>query len=271
MSYLKTKEQRISAGVSILIIALVILVFRFVSIINVIEPPEESGIAINFGNTAVGSGPVEPAKPTKVAPESNPDPVTQPNVPQVENIVTQDHTEAPSVISNPDVKPTTKPTKPAKKPVEPKPDPKPDSSVLDALNSVTGAQTVNGENRTGQGPGDGLGNKGDINGNPYANAYYGVPGSGQGGKGFGLNGRGKVAGRGVLPTCDESGRVIVEIEVNQSGKVTKATRKMKGTSNPADCLRIAAEASAMTYKFSAAPKAKKVQIGFIEVIFKVGE
>jgi protein TonB len=272
MSYLKTREQRISAGVSILIIVLVVLVFRFVSIINVIEPPEEAGIAINFGNTAVGSGPVEPAKSTKVAPESNPDPVAQADVSQVENIVTQQNTEAPSVVSEPDVKPTTKPvTKPTAKPVEPKPDPKPDSSVLDALNSVTGAETVAGEVSTGQGPGDGPGNKGDVNGDPYANTYYGSPGSGQGGKGYGLNGRGKVAGRGVLPTCDESGKVIVEIEVDQSGRVTKATRKMRGTSNPAECLRIAAEASAMTYKFSVAPKAKKVQIGFIEVIFKVGE
>jgi protein TonB len=72
MSYLKTKEQKKSATISILLVVLLILLFRFVSIINVIEAPEDSGIAINFGNTAVGSGPVEPAKTTKVAPQSNP-------------------------------------------------------------------------------------------------------------------------------------------------------------------------------------------------------
>jgi hypothetical protein len=268
MSYLETKEQRISATVSILIVLLVVLIFRFVSIINVIEPPEDSGIAINFGNKEVGSGPVEPAKLTKVVPVSNHELLTPTVTPFSENIVTQEQVEAPSVVSNPDVTLVVKPVKPTK---SPKPDPKPDSSVLDALNNVTGAQTVNGETNSGQGPGDGPGNKGDINGNPYANTYYGAPGTGQGGKGYGLNGRGKVSGRGVLPTCDESGRVIVEIEVDQSGIVIKAARKMKGTSNPAECLRIAAEASAMTYKFSAAPKAKEVQIGYIEVIFKVGE
>jgi protein TonB len=267
MSYLKTKEQKKSAAISVLLVVLLILLFRFVSIINVIEAPEDSGIAINFGNTAVGSGPAEPAKTTKVAPQSNPEQVNQPETSQVENVVTQENTEAPSVVSDP----TVKPTKPAAKPVKPKPDPKPDSSVLDALNSVTGSESVDGQVNTGEGPGDGPGNKGDINGDPYANTYYGAPGSGQGGKGYGLKGRGKVAGRGILPTCDETGKVIVEIEVDRAGKVKKATPGKKGTTNRAACLLIAAEKSAMTYRFSAAPQAKETQIGFIEVIFKLGE
>ncbi|PPK94492.1 outer membrane biosynthesis protein TonB [Nonlabens xylanidelens] len=272
MSYLKTKEQKISAGISTLLILMLILVFRFVSVINVIEPPEDAGIAINFGNTAVGSGPVEPAKPTKVAPESKPEEVEQQETPQSENIVTQENTDAPTVESNPDAKPDPKPvTKPVTKPVKPKPEPKPDSSVLDALNSVAGAETVDGETSTGQGPGDGPGNKGDINGDPYANTYYGAPGSGQGGKGYGLNGRGKVAGSGVTPDCFESGKVIVEIHVDRSGKVTQAFPGKKGTTNKANCLLQAAKQSAMTYKFSPAPKAQPTQVGFIEVIFKVGE
>lgn len=271
MSYLKTKEQKIAAVASVTIILLLILVFRFVSIINVIDPPVESGIAINFGNTAVGTGTIEPARPTKVSPAANPQPVTQPETPQAENIVTQDNTEAPTVVSDPDAKPSTKPVKPTTKPVEKKPDPKPDASVLDALNSVTGAQPVDGENNSGQGPGDGPGNKGDINGDPYANTYYGAPGSGQGGKGFGLKGRGKLGGRGILPTCNESGRVIVEIHVDKSGKVVNAYAGKRGTTNKVKCLLDAAKESAMTYKFSPAPKAKDIQIGFIEVIFKVGE
>ncbi len=273
MSYLKTKEQKISAGVSIAIILVLILLFRFVSVINVIEAPEESGIAINFGNTAVGSGPVEPAQPTKVSPQSNPEPETQPVTPQVDNVVTQNNTDAPSVVSDPTVtQPDPKPeTKPTPKPVEPKPDPKPDSSVLDAINSATGSEAVDGETSTGEGPGDGPGNKGDINGDPYANTYYGAPGSGTGGKGYGLNGRGKLAGRGVVQDCDETGRVIVEIQVDRSGKVIKATPGKKGTTNRVQCLLDAAKESALTYRFSAAPKAKNIQIGFIEVIFKVGE
>ncbi|WP_124979591.1 TonB family protein [Nonlabens xiamenensis] len=270
MGYLKTKEQKISATVSVLLIITLVLIFRFVSLINVIEPPEESGIAINFGNTAVGSGPVEPAKATKVTPESNPEPVTQ-ETPQVDNVVTQDNTDAPSVPSDPE---NTDPvTKPVDKPVEakPKPKPKPSSSVLDALNSVTGAETVDGDTDTGEGPGDGPGNKGDINGDPYANTYYGAPGSGSGGKGYGLAGRGKVAGRGVSPDCFETGRVIVEIQVDRNGNVVNAKAVSKGSTNMADCLQRAAVKSAKTYKFSAAPQAKPIQIGFVEVNFKVGE
>lgn len=272
MSYLKTKEQKISAVISTLLILILILLFRFVSVINVIEPPEDAGIAINFGNTAVGSGTVETAKPTKVAPQSKPEIIEQQESPQSENIVTQENTDAPAVESNPDVKPDTKPvTTAVTKPVKPKAEPKPDSSVLDALNSVTGAETVDGDTSKGQGPGDGPGNKGDINGDPYANTYYGAPGSGQGGKGYGLNGRGKVAGNGVTPDCFESGKVIVEIHVDRSGKVANAFPGKKGTSNKANCLLLAAKQSAMTYKFSPAPKAQAIQVGFIEVIFKVGE
>lgn len=45
----------------------------------------------------------------------------------------------------------------------------------------------------------------------------------------------------------------------------------KGTTNRANCLLVAAKKSAETYTFSAASKAKDIQIGFVEVIFKVGE
>lgn len=270
MGYLDTKEKRKSFAISAGIMSVLLLFFVFVTVFTVLDPPEESGIAVNFGNTDVGSGPVEPAKPTQVTQESSPSETT-PETSSAENIITSEDSDVKPVIES---QPTPKPDKPATKPVEKsvkKPDPKPDSSVLDALNNVTGSKPVTGENNNGEGPGDGPGNKGDINGDPYANTYYGDPGNGQGGKGFGLSGRGKTGGRGIEPTCDETGTVIVQIEVNRSGKVTKATAGVKGTTNRAACLLDAATKSAMTYKFSPAPEARDVQIGFIEIIFKVGE
>ncbi len=275
MAYLETREQKISAGLSVFLIVAMVLLFRFVSVLNIMEPPEESGIAVNFGNTDVGSGDNIEPNPTKVTPPSQPEPAEPTDPTPVDNVTTQDNTDAPVINSDPESKvPVTKPVdKPIKKPVEPKPKPKPkpSNSVLDALSNVEGAQPADGENNDGEGPGDGPGNKGQLNGNPYANTYYGNPGTGQGGKGYGLSGRGKVAGSGVKPDCFETGKVIVEIQVDRSGRVIKATPGKQGSTNTAACLLSAAAESAKTYKFTPAAKANDIQIGFIEVIFKVGE
>ena len=80
-----------------------------------------------------------------------------------------------------------------------------------------------------------------------------------------------MSGKGAQPDCFQTGTVIVEIHVNKSGKVVKAIPGKQGTTNKAACLLAAAKKSAETYKFSAAADAKNIQIGFVEVIFKVGE
>ena len=270
MAYLETKEQKKSAAISLFLILVLIAIFRFVSVLNIIEPPEESGIAVNFGNTDVGSGNNFQPAPTKVTPPSNPDPVEPTDPTPVDNVATQDNTDAPVIDSDPTV--TEPVTKPVEKPVEqpkPKPKPKPSNAVLDALSNVEGATPADGENNDGEGPGDGPGNKGQPDGNAYANTYYGEPGSGQSGKGYGLSGRGKVAGRGINPDCFETGTVVVQIEVDRQGRVQKTTPIIRGSSNTAACLLKAAQESAKTYRFTPEPKANEIQIGFIEVVFKV--
>lgn len=266
MAYLDTVEKRKAAIITACLALVGFIFIAFVTVLSELEPKEEDqGIAVNFGNTETGTGEIEPAKPTRVAPRVAKATATKQE--QLDNVATQDNTDAPAIKSDPKI---TKPVRtPVEKPVK-KADPKPSNSVLDALNSVSGAKPASGENNSGQGPGDGPGNKGQLDGDPYANAYYGS-GKGTGGKGFGLNGRGKIAGTGAQPDCFETGRVIVEIQVNQEGRVVQATPGKKGTTNSAQCLLDAARKSAMTYRFSAAPKAREIQIGFIEVNFKVGE
>ncbi|MGB3590809.1 MAG: hypothetical protein WBA16_03905 [Nonlabens sp.] len=274
MRYLETKEEKRSAIISGLIILLLLALFKFVSVINIIDPPQESGIAVNFGNTDVGSGRNIQPKPTKVVPKPKPQPVQEPTPKQPDNVLTQDNTAAPVIESDPKVKEPVKKTEPVKsEPVKEvkKTDPKPDDSVLDVLRNVEGSKPIDGDDNDGEGPGDGPGNKGVLNGDPYANTYYGTPGNGKGGKGFGLSGRGKISGRGVEQDCFETGTVIVEIEVDRQGIVRKATAGKQGTTNKASCLLEAAEKSAKTYRFSAAPKANATQIGFVEVIFQVGQ
>ncbi|MDP5100267.1 MAG: hypothetical protein NWQ09_02985, partial [Nonlabens sp.] len=167
MAFLYTSEKRKSLIITAILTSVLLLAFTFVTVLTELEPPEEQGIAINFGNTDVGSGPVEPAEATKVSPAKSRSEAQQE---QLDNVATQDNTEAPTIKSDPKNDNPVK--KPADKPVE-KPDPKPDNSVLDALNSVSGAKPADGTTTQGQGPGDGSGNKGDLNGDPYANSYFG--------------------------------------------------------------------------------------------------
>ncbi len=270
MKFLDTKEKRKSFAITSGIMATLLLFFIFVTVFTVLDPSEESGIAINFGNTDTGTGPVEPAVPTRVTPLQASQPESNPTETS-EKIITSDQLEnVPVVKTQPTAINNEKASKPIEQPVK-QTEPKPDTSVLDALKNVTGSKPADGANNPGEGPGDGTGNKGDLNGDPYANTYYGNPGNGQGGKGYGLSGRGKVSGRGIEPDCTETGTVIVEIQVNRNGNVVSATPGKKGTTNRASCLLEAARKSAMTYKFSAAPEARNIQIGFIEIIFKIGE
>jgi hypothetical protein len=61
MKYLKTKHEQNSAKITTLI-TLVLVLLLFVIGTNYMDPPEEYGVAINFGNSSVGSGEVQPVK-----------------------------------------------------------------------------------------------------------------------------------------------------------------------------------------------------------------
>ena len=59
MKYLKTKHERNSAKLTALI-AIILLLLLFVVGPTYMDPPEEYGVAVNFGNSAVGKGKVQP-------------------------------------------------------------------------------------------------------------------------------------------------------------------------------------------------------------------
>ena len=128
-----------------------------------------------------------------------------------------------------------------------------------------------GSSNANQGDDGTPGYKGDPNGNPYANSFYGGSGTGGSGKGWGLNGRKNISGENIRQDCNEAGFVVVQIEVDRNGKVIRAKAGQKGTTNSAPCLLEAARKSALTYRFNADEKAPQTQIGFITINFRLGE
>lgn len=259
------------------------------------DPPEERGIAINFGTTDVGSGDVQPDAPVKTSPQ----PISTPPPPQEveetaaediqEDVVTQETEEAPVIEEKKEVVKETikKPEKPKEEvkekveetPTEPTPEPepepikeqKPEQSVTDAMESLMNGPENEGQTEGGEGNDIPTGDKGDPEGDPNAKNYYGT-GKGLDGDGnYRLGGRKALSKKKFVQECDESGEVVVRIEVNRSGDVVKATPGAKGTTNSNPCLLDPAKRAALATKFNSDPKAPSTQIGFITYVFKLSE
>jgi len=275
--YFKTKHEKDSARITSLIAILLILLIFIVGP-KYMDPPLEYGVAINFGTTNVGSGNKQPLKPIKSEPvnvnkqpkvsESKPsEPVS---TPKTEEVLTEENEEAIAIKKQKEAEAQRKAEAEAKaraeaerKAKEQREKEKKRKEVDDLFGGISKSD---GEVSGSEGNDHKVGDKGDINGNPYAPSYFG-PGSGTGGVGYGLNGRGRPTYRSKQQDCFEYGRVVVQIEVNKAGKVIKATPGVKGTTNNASCLLQPAKEIALTFKWPADSKAPTRQIGFVSINF----
>ena len=140
---------------------------------------------------------------------------------------------------------------------------------LDAL--IGGVSKSEGSETGSEGNDNKSGDKGQLDGNPYAPSYFGGQGTGSGGVGYGLNGRGSASFKRLKQDCNESGMVIVKIIVNQNGNVISAEPGQKGTTNTAQCLLEPAKKIAMSHKWPSDSKAPTRQIGFVSVNFNLSQ
>lgn len=291
MALFETKYEKKSATITAVISGL-ILILLFLFGFTYLDPPPENGIAVNFGTSDVGSGDIQPTEPVQSAPQQN---TAQPTPPQPtettpevkDEVVTQD-TEIAPVIEKEEEKKVEKEQpkeQPKEKPVETtetpkevketkevkKPDPKPDKNTSDALNSLINGPKKDGKANGGEGNDNQPGDKGDPNGDPNASSYYGQ------GKGLDGDGNYRLGGRKALnkekfvQDCNESGIVVVKIEVNQRGQVINAVPGAKGTTNNASCLMEPARRAALATKFNSDADAPVKQTGYIEYEFKLSE
>lgn len=279
MSFLKTKHERKSFIISLVLFIGLFVLFFFMGL-KYFDPPIENGIAVNFGTMDTGYGDVQPTEPVISEPEIEeevPEEIVE-ELPVEEEVISQEATEAPVIKSKPDPKKEEKkpdPKQPEKvKPkskVEKVPEPTPSKNTTDALSSLINGPKSDGKKTAGEGNDTSGGDKGKIDGSMYSSIYHGSgKGNGLGnGNSWGLKGR-KISDQGLVKQkCDEQGKVVVQIWVNQSGKVIKA-RQSKGTDNSAPCLIEAAIKTAKTFSWHPDPNAPKIQVGFIVVNFKLG-
>ena len=278
MKYFRTKQERYSARLTALITILLILLLCVVGP-PYMDPPNEYGVAVNFGTTDFGSGTNQPKAPTTTNTEQTPEPntaetpaVSEPSTSKAEEIITTDDEAAIAIKKAEQEAAKKKAEELAKAKAEAERVRKENEAkerkkkALDALMGGIGAD--DGNTSGSDGNDEKSGDKGQLNGDPYAPSYFGSPGTGSGGVGYGLNGRGTPTKSKVIPDCDEEGRVVVEIHVNQNGDVTRAIPGKKGT-NGDICLYEAAKKTALTHKWPADIKAPIKQIGFVIVEFSV--
>lgn len=274
MKLLDTKYKRKSMTLTVVIFLLLMLSLIFFGL-RYMDPPEQKGIAVNFGTSNVGSGNIQPERPVESAPKETSTSTPETESSQLEEeVVTQDIEEAPVIENEIKEEPKTEsePIKETPTPEpEPEPEPEPDKSTSDAISNLLNAPKSDGTDQGSEGDDDVAGDKGDPSGDPNASSYYGQ-GKGLDGDGnYNLGGRRALNKERFKQECNESGRVVVRIVVNRNGEVVSATPGYRGTTNNAPCLLEPAQRAALATRFNPDRNAPAEQTGTIIYNFSLSE
>ena len=275
MSIVDTKHKRKSVVITTII--LMLLIFGIINYgMKYLDPPEEYGLAINFGDSNVGSG--ESVQKTKKAPTPKVVEKKEEVVEEIketpkeiikEEIITDDTVEDVPVVEKKEEKKEPVKEVVKKEIPKPKPKPKPSKETTDALNSLLNGNASEG-NPKGEGDDKEEGVKGNEKGDPDSNKYYGNTGSGSGGN-YNLAGRKALSKPIEQPDCQEEGIVVVRITVDKNGKVIRAIPGVKGSTNTAACLLKPAKEAALKTTWNADNKAPSNQTGTIIYKFSLSK
>jgi outer membrane biosynthesis protein TonB len=282
VKYFESKHERNSARITSLFIVILVLLL-FVIGPPYLDPPEEYGVAVNFGTSDFGSGNKPLSKPKKAdipkkVEESQPkEEKVEPKetTTKAEDILTQENAEAIAIKKQKEAEAKAKAEadriERLKEEAEEKKrkDEAEKRKKLDNL--IGGVKNSENSDNGGEGPDNQAGNKGQLDGNPYAPSYFGGSGPGKGGVGYGLNGRGRPTKQIFKQDCNEYGLVVVRIEVNKSGQVINAEPGERGTTNTHPCLLEPAKKIALSHKWPANSKAPTTQVGFVSINFSVSQ
>ncbi len=237
------KNKRIALVTSIGVHALLLVIFLFAVAWRAPDPPlPEYGIELNFGLDDQGSGDIQPTEPAGSQQPAE-DEVEQSQSEESQDEVNQEPTqESQPAVEPPSEKPVvTKQespvavkeekkteTKPVEKPKEQpketvKTETKPKEATVQQKTTSTADKTTS-DNKEGKPVSQGddankTGDKGDPKGKIDADALYGKPGGGQGGAGLDLAGwNWDYIPKPNVPN-NETGRIVFEIKVDDSGEI----------------------------------------------------
>lgn len=211
-----------------------LLLFLFAMAWRAPDPPlPEFGIIVNIGFEDEGSGDVQTDEPaSEPVVETDPEPIVEEkpvDVVEQQEVITS-KVESPVVVEKKEekVKEEPKPKEPEKLKTEYKPE-------------VTKETEKQGEKKESEGDDkDKTGNKGEPKGTLDPNGQYtGTPGGGGGGDGMSLSMSGwawSETPRTSGISENESGRIVFEIECDDSGEIIGITTRERGVSSATEQL-----------------------------------
>ncbi|MCX8149496.1 cell envelope integrity protein TolA [Thermaurantimonas aggregans] len=267
MDWPKTKEEKNALALTILINLVLFIIFLFFGL-TYFDPKPEEGIAIQFGFNADAGGPqnitdTQQPQPSQTTPASSNTSKTEFTSP------TQDVEDAPAINQNKNPKTTQKPQD-IKKPENQQPqEDKPQidqrlQNILNNPNRGAGGQSGSGSQAGTQGSPTGTNESGNSGG--------GGSGAGSSGTGYFLGGRTAQVKPKPDYNCQEFGRVVVRIKVDQNGNVIEAIPGVSfqnfSTNVFSECLNQRARDAALRTKWSADQDAPEEQIGYIIYEFR---
>jgi hypothetical protein len=293
-----SSDRKKSLLLSILLYATLLLLLFFIrfwppsNLQELVGGGGGGGVTVNFGDRDLGSGANYQSEVLNVKNQIKQTPTK--STPD-EAVLSQENTTEESVVI-PQKEKTKKNTVVVKEEIKPEVvKPKVSNNTNNALSSI-----LKGTNKGGDGDDKASGNKGKSNGSLSATGYYGTGGSGGGtgggngtgngigtGSGYGSgNGGGSGSGTGggsgyslgnrkalskPAPkyTCNEEGKVVVEVSVDRNGKTINAVAGIKGSTNTAKCLLDQARIAAMNTRWDASSDAPEKQVGKIVYNFSL--
>ena len=271
----EVKHKRASA----IITAVILLLFVFVICnfgMQYLDPPEEYGLVVNVGSSEVGNRmPVQKNKKNStsnlvqnkalVKDEVVEAPKEVPREVPKESLLTDDTVKEVPIVEKEteDEEPLVAEIVQKKKVTQPKVA----KATQDALRSLLeGASATESSDEEG-----GIDNPG-VKGSDKGDATS-LESQGNSANGFNMNYN--LAGRKVLstpkeqPDCQEEGKVVVRVQVDNNGNVIAALAGVKGTTNSAPCLLKPAREAALRTQWNADLAAPSKQVGTIIYTFSL--
>lgn len=270
MTILNTTHRKKSALITALI--LIVLMWTISNIgMKYFDPPLEYGIRISYGTTPFDSDnkpkiASEDRVSTNEVKDQTPDPAKNEVLkePIKNQVITQNRKEAPAFFKgeNTENKKLTEKAPPILKSNTPS------ESALKAFENLL-KRTRSDEKQTSQSDRNEEGLKGDKSGLNAKNYYKNMGNDVE--SNYNLAGRNALSKPVERPKCQEEGLVVVSIEVDKKGQVTKAVAGVKGTTNSTSCLLEPARSAALRTTWNADPNAPSKQKGTIIYKFSLSK
>lgn len=270
---------------TILFHAFLLIILYILGFTTPLPLPPEEGILVNFGEEVTGFGDIEPEQNDGFK-EADKDMEPIEDFQSNEGYNTQNNEEAPEVNTGKKELLTEKEKEKEKQRIEEierikkkeieeqqRRDREEKEKKQKEINKMVANAFSKGKNSDVESSSEGItkgdGNQGNESGSIHSDNYTNINSQGDGGISYSLTGRNPL----ILPKPEYNyqveGKVVVEVTVNQNGKVTQAVPGVKNSTTLDDNLLKAAKEAALNAVFDVKTNAPAFQKGTITYLFKL--